>query len=219
MIINNDKEENTEHNKQTAILHAAEEEFMEKGFDGAKTTAIAAKAGVTHAMLHYYYRTKANLFEQVFNEKISLMAQSIVSAFVEEDMPLCQKIQKMIENQFDFLNQNRDLPRFVVNELISKPERRELIIHKVKSMAKQILTRLQSEIDKHVEEGSFLPIRAIDLMVDIASINVFPFIALPIVMTIADSFYTTEDEFLMAKRTENVKVILNRILVNKSQKS
>jgi hypothetical protein len=39
------------------------------------------------------------------------------------------------------------------------------------------------------------------------------------VMTIADSFYTTEDEFLMAKRTENVKVILNRILVNKSQKS
>lgn len=43
---------------ERAILTAAEQEFMLKGYGGARTTAIAEKAGVTHAMLHYYYRTR-----------------------------------------------------------------------------------------------------------------------------------------------------------------
>ena len=40
-------------NTEQLILQAAEEEFFAKGFGGARTTAIAEKAGVTHAMLHY----------------------------------------------------------------------------------------------------------------------------------------------------------------------
>ena len=45
-------------NTEQAILQAAETEFLDKGFALAKTTEIAKQAGVTHAMLHYYYRTK-----------------------------------------------------------------------------------------------------------------------------------------------------------------
>ena len=41
-------------NKEQDILKAAEMLFAEKGFKGATTTLIAAQAGVTHAMLHYY---------------------------------------------------------------------------------------------------------------------------------------------------------------------
>ena len=43
---------------EAMILQAAEKEFLEKGYAGARTTAIAEAAGVTHAMLHYYFRTK-----------------------------------------------------------------------------------------------------------------------------------------------------------------
>ncbi|MBP9993130.1 MAG: helix-turn-helix transcriptional regulator, partial [Bacteroidales bacterium] len=52
-------------NKETEILKAAEELFAEKGFIGATTTLIASKAGVTHAMLHYYFRTKEHIFIKV----------------------------------------------------------------------------------------------------------------------------------------------------------
>lgn len=45
-------------NTEQAILKAAEKEFLKKGFSGSKTTEIAKAAGVTHAMLHYYFRTK-----------------------------------------------------------------------------------------------------------------------------------------------------------------
>lgn len=52
-----------ENDTEERILKAAETEFFTKGFDGARTTSIAERAGVTHAMLHYYFRSKALLFE------------------------------------------------------------------------------------------------------------------------------------------------------------
>ena len=54
-------------NKEQAILEAAEREFIAKGFAGARTTSIAEAAGVTHAMLHYYFRTKEQLFERILD--------------------------------------------------------------------------------------------------------------------------------------------------------
>ena len=36
--------------KEKQILAAAEQEFLTMGYDGARTTSIARRAGVTHAM-------------------------------------------------------------------------------------------------------------------------------------------------------------------------
>ena len=53
-------ERNSQRDTEALILEAAEKEFLEKGYLGAKTTSIAEAAGVTHAMFHYYFRTKDN---------------------------------------------------------------------------------------------------------------------------------------------------------------
>lgn len=74
--------------KEQAILEAAEREFLDKGFAGARTTSIAKAAGVTHAMLHYYFRTKEQLFERILDEKTRLMSQSVLTAFGQPDLPL-----------------------------------------------------------------------------------------------------------------------------------
>ena len=58
---------------ETRILQAAEKEFLEKGYAGARTVSIAEAAGVTHAMLHYYYRTKDNLFEKIVSDKMHML--------------------------------------------------------------------------------------------------------------------------------------------------
>ena len=67
-------------NKEQEILEAAEREFIAKGFAGARTTSIAEAAGVTHAMLHYYFRTKEQLFERILDEKMRLMGESVLAA-------------------------------------------------------------------------------------------------------------------------------------------
>ena len=60
---------NNEANTEQIILEAAEAEFLEKGYGNAKTVAIAQRAGVSHSMLHYYYRTKEQLFQKIFKAK------------------------------------------------------------------------------------------------------------------------------------------------------
>ena len=50
---------------EVAILRAAEAEFAEKGFAGATTGAIAARAGLPKANLHYYVGTKEALYRRV----------------------------------------------------------------------------------------------------------------------------------------------------------
>ena len=39
-----------EQNTEQVILEAAEAEFLEKGYDGAKMLSIARRAGVAHSM-------------------------------------------------------------------------------------------------------------------------------------------------------------------------
>ncbi len=199
-------------NTEKLILEAAEEEFMLKGFDGAKTTAIAAKAGVTHAMLHYYFRTKQNIFERVVSEKLRLMSESIIDAFNKPGDSFEEKVVNGIRAHFDFLKKNASLPRFVVNELVSNPDRRVIVEKMLGGLGKIVIATLQTAIDANVASGRFKPISALDLIVDIVSLNVFPFITLPIIMTVASDTYKSQEEFLENRRREVETVILDRLI-------
>ncbi|MBQ6953569.1 MAG: TetR/AcrR family transcriptional regulator, partial [Bacteroidales bacterium] len=56
--------------KREDVLVAAEEVFLKKGLEGARTAEIAQKAGVTHAVLHYWFNTKEDLFNVVLQRKM-----------------------------------------------------------------------------------------------------------------------------------------------------
>lgn len=105
-------------NTEQSILKAAEKEFLKKGFSGSKTTEIAKEAGVTHAMLHYYFRTKENLFNKVFEEKAKQLADTFLSR-VDESLPFLEKIKCFIEAHFDLLTANPELPLFIYREILT----------------------------------------------------------------------------------------------------
>ncbi len=50
---------------ERALLEAAEQIFAEQGYSGATTAAIARRAGVPKANLHYYFATKEGLYRAV----------------------------------------------------------------------------------------------------------------------------------------------------------
>jgi TetR/AcrR family transcriptional regulator len=50
---------------EALILRAAEKQFALHGFRGTTTEGIANEAGLPKANVHYYFRTKANLYRQV----------------------------------------------------------------------------------------------------------------------------------------------------------
>jgi AcrR family transcriptional regulator len=51
-----------------AILAAAERAFALRGPAGARMDAIAAAAGVNHALLYYYFRSKEHLYQAVLED-------------------------------------------------------------------------------------------------------------------------------------------------------
>jgi TetR/AcrR family transcriptional regulator len=56
---------------ERALLEAAERVFAEQGFAGATTAAIAQRAGVPKANLHYYFPTKQGLYRAVIGRVLT----------------------------------------------------------------------------------------------------------------------------------------------------
>jgi TetR/AcrR family transcriptional regulator len=57
---------------EARLLEAAETVFAERGFSGATTAAIAARARLPKANLHYYFRTKEALYRAVLANVLAL---------------------------------------------------------------------------------------------------------------------------------------------------
>ncbi|WP_295937347.1 TetR/AcrR family transcriptional regulator [uncultured Alistipes sp.] len=198
-------------NKEQAILKAAEQEFLLKGFDGARTTTIAAAAGVTHAMLHYYFRTKENIFERVLEEKLHMMGDSVLQAFGAEDLPLLERIREGMSRHFDFITANPNLPRFLVNEITMKPERYDMIRQKVKPIVSMLAGSVQRELNELADRGEVEYINARHMMLDILSLNVFPILAYPIIKPLIEGDVTDYDDFIAQRKQENIEIIMRRI--------
>ncbi|WP_418407436.1 TetR/AcrR family transcriptional regulator [Alistipes sp.] len=197
--------------KEQAILAAAEQEFLSKGFDGARTTSIASAAGVTHAMLHYYFRTKEQLFERILDEKLRLMGESVLAAFGQPNLPLQERLRDAIGSHFDFIARNPDLPRFIVNEVFSRPDRYETMRARIREIADTLMRDMQRELDALSARGEAEPLDVRMLMLDIISLNVFPFIAYPLIEPILGNFSNDRARFFELRKAENVEVITRRL--------
>lgn len=204
--------DNAKVSKEKAILEAAEREFLTKGFAGARTVSIAEAAGVTHAMLHYYFRTKEHLFERILDDKMRMMGESVLSAFGQPGLPLEERIRGGVEQHFDFIAANPDLPRFIVNEVFSHPERYAAMQTRLSFMANRLIVDLQRDLDAAAARGELETLDVRMLILDIISLNIFPFIAYPIIEPVLG--YAAEggrEQFFAQRRKENVEVILRRI--------
>lgn len=198
-------------NKEQAILEAAEREFLAKGFDGARTISIARAAGVTHAMLHYYFRTKENIFERILDEKMRLMGELVMTTFGRPGLPLLERLRDGIARHFDFIVVNPDLPRFVVNEVFARPERHEVMRQRLRKIMDDLLSGMQSQLDESAARGETEPMDARMLMLDIISLNVFIFIAYPIIEPILGDLTADRERFFELRKQENIETIMRRL--------
>ena len=101
----------TENDKQTEekIFEAATEVFVNKGMDGARMQDIASHAGINKALLHYYFRTKDQLFNAVFE----MIARKVLKKFApvfDENLSLEEKIRFFFKEHITFLQENPKLP-------------------------------------------------------------------------------------------------------------
>ena len=198
-------------NKEQQILAAAEQEFLTKGYDGARTTSIAQAAGVTHAMLHYYFRTKEQLFERIVDEKFETMSHSMFAIMGDPSLPIVERIKGGIAAHFDFIAANPLLPRFIINEIISRPERYDVLYKRLGAIIDNVYRGLQSEIDRSAERGEIERVEIKMLFISIMSLNIFTFLAYPFMEPLMGELMANRERFLAERKAENIETILRRI--------
>lgn len=193
------------------ILEAAVQEFMSKGYAGARTTAIAEAAGVTHAMLHYYFRTKDKLLDRIIESKIGTLRDIMLASLGDPTIPLFNKIKSTIENHQDFIAANPELPRFMINEVLSRPDRMPKVIEQLKHHTPLVVQSLQRQIDEYADRGLCRRVDAGMLMLDIVSLNIFPFSAKPMVNALLGGMMENPQAFVEARKKENVETIMKKL--------
>ena len=202
---------NSELSTEQIILDAAEAEFFEKGYGNTKTVAIAKRAGVSHSMLHYYFRTKEQLFQKIFKEKVQILAQMFGGIF-EKDRPFTETVRLVVETQFNFAAQNPQLPPFIFNEILSNGENRKWAIETLFPQIFPYYCTIEKLLNDEIAKGAVRPITMRDLMMNVISVNIATFIALPV---LKDAFNLDNSEaltrFFNERRESNVQFILNAL--------
>lgn len=158
------------------ILEAAKEEFILKGFDGARMQQIAERAGINKALLHYYFRSKENLFKAIFSNALGEFIPKIMMTF-QSEISFLEKIRMFIEGYIDLFIKNPHLPVFIISEMHRNPQLLPEIL--IKQGAKPEI--IFNAISKELENKNIKNISPIHLMVNVLSMCIFPFAAAPII--------------------------------------
>jgi len=163
------------------IKAAARKVFHQKGFAGTRTRDIAEEAGINHAMLNYYFRSKEKLFEMVMMETMAQFFKGVNLMLNDENTSLDEKIDLIVSNYIDLLLKEPELPTFILNEVRPNPQAfveqnpiKEALTHSV-------LTRQYAEA---VARGEITEPNLMQAILNVIGLVIFPFIAKPILTSI-----------------------------------
>lgn len=194
------------------ILEAAEKLFLKQGYVKTSIGQIAKLAGCNQALVHYYYRTKDNLFEKIFEEKVGIIVMNILKRGANVSN-IEERISQMVGFHFIFLKQNPMLPQFVLNEISSNPTRLDSLVERLKLSMLPVLIQLESELHEEIEKGTIRPIRATDLLITILSLNIMPFLVKPVLQRALNISGGAFEEMLEQRQKEVVETVLSRLRV------
>ncbi len=190
------------------IFEAATDVFLDKGMDGARMQDIAIHAGINKALLHYYYRTKDQLFNAVFE----MVARKVLKKFApvfEDNLSLEEKIRFFFKEHITFLQENPKLPAFILNEINRNPARIKKLLKNVhfENLWQKLCEQHKSELVKYNITENKLP----QLMVSIAALSVFPFVARGLIEGIFDKVDVDFNEYIEQRKEYAAEFVIRAI--------
>ncbi|MBM3434974.1 MAG: TetR/AcrR family transcriptional regulator [Bacteroidetes bacterium] len=196
-----------EHSTEQAILKAAKKVFIRKGMEGARMQEIADEAGMNKALLHYYFRTKDNLFEGIFIEAFQKLVPNILELF-DSDLPLFEKIEMFAGKYIETFIENPMVPGFIMHELSRDPDKIVNVIRNI-GIKPQVFVK---QIEKEIEKGAIIPVDPYHLIVNMLAMCIFPFVAKPILMNVLfDQNPEKFSQFIQQRKKEVPEFIINAI--------
>ena len=103
------------------ILDVAERMFAEKGFDASRVDDIAKEAQVNKALIYYYFESKRDILEELFNLFMRGMVHGIKDSMediIEYDS--VEKLREFFKRYLDFWESKKNLLRIMMMESLKE---------------------------------------------------------------------------------------------------
>lgn len=155
------------------IKSVAAELFIKNGYKETSVRDIAALSGTNLAMVNYYFKSKNNLFDEIFEESFNIFISRFLPAF-ESELPFFSMMELLVDLYYDMMLENPHIPVFILSEINRNPARISARIMENDPQGKVKL--LLSKIDKEVEKGTIVNMPSSDILLNIVSLLVFPFV-------------------------------------------
>jgi len=189
------------------IYEAARRIFILKGMEGARMQEIADEAGMNKALLHYYFRSKENLFKAVFKDIFSKFFSRVKDSLFSDIAPK-EKLMVFIDNYIDLIAANPYVPQFIINEINRDPIVLKSLMFESGIEPQKILQMFLAEV--HSNNLSKTDPRHI--VVSLLGMLVFPFAGRPLLQMIYfNDDVEAYDQFLK-ERKEFVKNMILKFL-------
>jgi TetR/AcrR family transcriptional regulator len=182
-------------NTEAYILQTARDVFIKKGFAATRMQDIAEQAGMNQALLHYYFRNKDKLFEQIFERELEQFFSALIAVWTT-DKPLLEKLDEIVEREITRFAQSPHLPLFLMHELSQNNS------ECARSPMNGLLAiphpsqHLRTQIEESVARGEIRPISADQFLVTVISLTAFPFVAKPLIKMMLDTDDAGFDQFV-----------------------
>jgi AcrR family transcriptional regulator len=194
-------------NTKEKIVQAAKQIFIRKGMDGARMQEIADEAGINKAMLHYYFHSKEQLFNEVFYGILSQLIPGLIVIF-KGDEPFLDKIGAIVSEYDTYMSRNPFLPQFVFREINRDPEQLSSFMSD-KGLNFELV---ESLINREVSNGNIRPITFPHLFANIIGMIVMPYIGRPLFQRkLFKNDPVKYDQFLQERKSVITQFVKNAI--------
>lgn len=170
---------------RTRIMEAASSHFAERGFDGARTQAIADEAGVNKAMLYYHFRDKEHLYIEILSNNLIEIFSQIFPTFLQQELPVRERLLRIAAAYHLFLSTHPQLRALILQELAAGGARLGDVLEKVTGSVpgldiEQVFMGIRSLMDSgELRQGD-----PRQVLLHLLSLTIFPFFARPLLETI-----------------------------------
>lgn len=185
------------------ILQQARDVFYSKSLAGARMQEIADRSGINKAMLHYYFKTKEQLFDKVFANAFETFASRIVEV-LNSSATMQEKVKLYVNDTIDALAINPGIPIFVLNELTSNPQR---IIEIFAGKDKINLDSFKDQV-KRQTKGK---IDAEALFIDMIALCVYPFVMAPVFKKLMQKSDQEYQDMMQLRKMHVIHEVLRKL--------
>ncbi|WP_330442301.1 TetR/AcrR family transcriptional regulator [Flavobacterium sp. C4GT6] len=149
------------------IKETAKRVFFGEGRFKATTQEIADAAGVNRTLINYYFRSRNNLFEIVF-EDAQTKENAIAEQIIFSDLPFHQKIEKYLDLFFEQAKKYPYLEIYMVTQM------NQGSCFKDPDTMNRMLDKFYLEIALEMEKGNIAKMRPEQFMLNLISLTSFP---------------------------------------------